>query len=63
MRFRAAILVLAISFGAIGLGFWHAASAAVANDAIVTAAAADVLPALADEEPSYSYVGNKKCKK
>ncbi|MDO8630183.1 MAG: multiheme c-type cytochrome, partial [Phycisphaerales bacterium] len=62
MRSQAAILLLAISFAAIGFLFWHAASPAVANDAIATAAAA-VLPALAGEEPSYSYVGNQKCKK
>ena len=64
MRSRAAILVLAISFAAIGFWFRHAASAAVANDALATAAAAAAaLPALADGEPSYSYVGNQKCKK
>lgn len=63
MRLRVAIPVLAISVGAIGFGFWHAESGAVANDAIVTAVTVVALPALADEEPSYSYVGNKKCKK
>jgi len=63
MRFRTAILVLAVFFVAISFGFWHAALAAVAGDTIVTAAAAIALPALADEEPAYSYVGNKKCKK
>jgi hypothetical protein len=63
MRHRAAILALSIPFAAIGFGFWCAVSAASANDAIVTTATAIALPALADEEPSYSYVGNKKCKK
>lgn len=61
MRLRAVIPVLAISFWAIGFGFRGAGSATVANDGLV-AASGVTLAALADEEPSYSYVGNKKCK-
>ncbi|MFQ5493808.1 MAG: multiheme c-type cytochrome, partial [Phycisphaerae bacterium] len=34
-----------------------------ANDAISTAASVVTLPTFGDDEPSYSYVGNKKCKK
>jgi hypothetical protein len=63
MRRQAVILALAVSVTAVVFGFWYAASAAVANDAVATAAAVGALPAFADEEPSYSYVGNKKCKK
>lgn len=63
MRFRTAILVLAVSCTAIGLGFWQTASAAARNDPRVTAAAVVTVPALADSDPTYSYVGSKKCKK
>ncbi len=63
MRFRATALVVVVSSTVIGFGFWRATSAAAANHELVTAAAVAALPAFADEESSYSFVGNKKCKK
>lgn len=62
MKFRWATLLVMTTVGA-GLGSWRQASPALANDAIATAAAIVTLPAFADDEPSYSYVGSKKCKK
>jgi hypothetical protein len=60
---RATILVLAVFSGVIGLAICRAASPALANDEPVTAAALVTPSALAAQEPSYSYVGNKTCKK
>ncbi len=62
MKFRWATLLAATAVGA-GLGLWRQASPAFANDAIAPAAAIVTLPAFGDDEPSYSYVGSKKCKK
>ena len=62
MRSRSAILVLMVCSTVIGLGLWRTGLTAKANDAPVTAAI-DTLPAVTSQESSYSYVGNKKCKK
>ncbi len=62
MRSRSAILVLMVCSMVIGLGLWRTDSTAKANDALVTTAIV-ILPAVTSQESSYSYVGNKKCKK
>ncbi len=63
MRFRAAIVVLAVSFTGIGLEFWRPVAPAVAGDELGTAVPVVTLPGVGDDESLYSYVGNKKCKK
>jgi hypothetical protein len=56
-------VLVAVALLGVGLCFWQVVSGspASAGDQLVPAVASVVLPALGDE-PSYSYVGSKKCK-
>lgn len=63
MKHRVAITLLAVSSGSIGVLVWQTSPPALATDAVVAATVAGTLPALAGDQPQYSYVGNKKCKK
>lgn len=60
---RATILVLAVFSGVIGLAVCRAASPALADNEPGTGAAGVTPSALADQGGTYSYVGNKVCKK